>query len=136
MAIAILLLESGVFLLTGSFGLNRFRREEGGGTRAFFNGSIRLDAQSPGPLAGPGERDGGLFHPMAAQSRIQCLFSDMTVRIPQGYSVRTLCSTAFGSISTPKGVQPGFGQVVCVVGDGLQVQMEIRCLFGQVNLLD
>ena len=45
-------------------------------------------------------------------------------------------STAFGSISTPKGVQPGFGQVVCVVGDGLQVQMEIRCLFGQVNLLD
>ena len=29
MAIAILLLESGVFLLTGSFGLNRFRREEG-----------------------------------------------------------------------------------------------------------
>ena len=47
MAIAILLLESGVFLLTGSFGLNRFRREEGGGTRAFFNGSIRLDAQSP-----------------------------------------------------------------------------------------
>lgn len=136
MAIAILLLESGVFLLTGNFGLNRFRREEGGGTRAFFNGSIRLDAQSPDLTLVLGNATVDFSHPMAAQSRIQCLFSDMTVRIPQGYSVRAVCSTAFGSISTPKGVQPGFGQVVCVVGDGLQVQMEIRCLFGQVNLLD
>ena len=136
MAIAILLLESGIFLLTGGFGMNRFRREEGGGMRAFYNGSIRLPAQSPNLILLLSHATVDFSVPMAAQTRVRCLFGDMTLRIPTGYSVRATCSSAFGSITTPKGVQPAFGEAVCVVGDGLQTQMEIQCVFGQVNVLD
>lgn len=39
-------------------------------------------------------------------------------------------------IDTPKGSIPGFGDRVFVVSDGLQAQLELHCVFGQINLLD
>ena len=136
MAIAILLLESGAFLLSGGFGMNRFRRREGGGTCVFFRGSARLSAQSPDFVLILGDAVVDFSQPMPPRSSVFCLFGSMTVRVPEGWSVRANCSSAFGGITTPRGAQPAFGEAVCIVGDGLQAVLDVRCICGQVNLLD
>ena len=73
---------------------------------------------------------------MPPVTRVTCLFSSTTIHVPEGYSVCAACSTAFGQIDTPKGSIPGFGDRVFVVSDGLQAQLELHCVFGQINLLD
>ncbi len=135
-AFAILLLESGVFLLTGGFGMNRTQYASGGGDYVFFNGSIAVGAQSPALNLIFGNATVDLTPPPAPVTRITCLFGNATVRLPQGYAVRTVCTCAFGAVSTPKGSVPGFGDKVYVLGDGLQTQMEVKCVFGQVTILD
>ncbi|MGN1249941.1 MAG: hypothetical protein ACI4XW_07655, partial [Candidatus Spyradocola sp.] len=77
-----------------------------------------------------------LVPPLNRLTSITCLFGSATIRVPQGCSVRAVCQTAFGAISTPAGALPGFGDRVFIVGDGLQTQLEVRCVFGQVTLLD
>jgi predicted membrane protein len=135
-AFAILLLESGVFLLTGGFGMNRTRHASGGGDYVFFNGSIAVDAQSPALNLVFANATVDFAPPPAPITSITCLFGNATVRLPRDYAVRTVCTCAFGSISTPKGGVPGFGDKVFVLGDGLQTQMEVKCVFGQVTILD
>lgn len=135
-ALALLLLLSGLFLITGGFGLAAHRHEQGGGSYLFFNGSIALDASEPEANILFANATVDLTPPLSRLTRVTCLFGNATVRVPQGCSVRAVCETAFGAISTPSGALPGFGSRVFLVGDGLQTQLEIRCLFGQVTLLD
>lgn len=50
-AFAILLLESGVFLVTGGFGLRRGRSAQGSGDYFFYSGEIELPASENAPGA-------------------------------------------------------------------------------------
>lgn len=136
MAFALLMLESGIFLLTGGFGLGKTRHARGGGDYVFFSGNVQLEGQSPRLSAVGSNVVVDLTAPPASLTSINCLMANVTVRLPQGYSLRTVCTTAFGDIRTPKGSLAGFGDRVFVFGDGLQSQMEVHCLFGQVTILD
>ena len=135
-ALALLLLQSGLFLITGGFGLAAHRHEQGGGNYLFFNGTIALDGSEPAVNILFANATVELIPPLNRLTSITCLFGSATIRVPRGCSVRAVCETAFGSISTPAGALPGFGDRVFIVGDGLQTQLEVRCLFGQVTLLD
>lgn len=114
-ALSLLLLQSGLFLVTGGFGLCKKRYAQGGGHFLFYNGSIALGAETP---------DVVLF------------FGNASIRIPENCSVRSVCTAAFGNISSPNGEINGFGNRILIVGDGIQTQLEVQCCFGQVTLLD
>ena len=135
-ALALLLLQSGLFLITGGFGLSAHRHEQGGGNYLFFNGSIALDGSEPDVNILFANATVDLIPPLNRLTSITCLFGSTTIRVPQGCSVRAVCQTAFGAITTPSGALSGFGDRVFIVGDGLQTQLEVRCVFGQVTLLD
>ena len=137
-AFAILLLESGVFLVTGGFGLRRGRSAQGSGDYFFYSGEIELPASENAPALTTAFSNAEIWFTggMPAVTRVTCLFSSTTIHVPEGYSVRAACSTVFGQIDTPKGSIPGFGDRVFVVSDGLQAQLELHCVFGQINLLD
>lgn len=137
-AFAILLLESGMFLLTGGFGLRRGRTAQGGGDYFFYTGEIEIPASDASAETTVAFSNAEIWFTggMPPVTRVTCLFATTTLHIPEGYSVRATCSTAFGQIDTPKGSIPGFGDRVFVVGDGLQAQLELHCVFGQINLLD
>ena len=135
-ALALLLLQSGLFLITGGFSLSAHRHEQGGGNYLFFNGSIALDGSEPDVNILFANATVDLIPPLNRLTSITCLFGSTTIRVPQGCSVRAVCQTAFGAITTPSGALSGFGDLVFIVGDGLQTQLEVRCVFGQVTLLD
>jgi hypothetical protein len=137
-AFAILLLESGVFLVTGGFGLRRGRSAQGSGDYFFYSGEIELPASENAPALITAFSNAEIWFTggMPPVTRVTCLFSSTTIHVPEGYSVRAACSTAFGQIDTPKGSIPGFGDRVFVVSDGLQAQLELHCVFGRINLLD
>ena len=136
-AFAILLLESGVFLVTGGFGLRRGRPHRAAG----------ITSSIPARSSCPPEKRAGAHHRLFQRQDLvhrrdaSRHARDLPVQQhhdprPGGYSVRAACSTAFGQIDTPKGSIPGFGDRVFVVSDGLQAQLELHCVFGQISLLD
>lgn len=135
-ALALLFLQSGLFLVTGGFGLSVERHERGGGHYLFFNGNIVLDASDPQAMLVFGSASIDLLPPLNRLSSVTCVLGSATIRVPENCSVRTVCTTVFGSITSPAGAINGFGDRILVVGDGVQTQLEVKCLFGQVTLLD
>ena len=135
-AAALLCLTSGIFLLTGGFGLRKTRHAAGGGLWLFFNGRLSLD-RDDAPLKLVFSTADIQYHPpMDRIARVYCLFSDALLHIPQGCSVRTVCSTALGDIVTPHGRISGHADRIFIIGDGLQTQMEVRAVFSHITILD
>lgn len=136
LALGLLLLLCGIFILTGGFGMARVRHVTGGGEYVFINGHITVDEDLPKAVIVLGNAIIDVTSPAASITHITCVLGNATVHLPQGYSMRTVCSTAFGSINAPDGSLQGFGDRIFMIGDGLQAQMQVNCVFGQVNLLD
>lgn len=135
-ALSLLLLQSGLFLVTGGFGLCKKRYAQGGGHFLFYNGSIALGAETPDVVLFFGNADIDLLPPLNRLSTVICIFGNASIRIPENCSVRSVCTAAFGNISSPNGEINGFGNRILIVGDGIQTQLEVQCCFGQVTLLD
>lgn len=135
-ALTLLALESAAFFLTDGFGLHRSRRASGSGTYALFNGRIGLSAQDKELSLLLSSADVDFTAPIPKIASIRCALSSATIRIPEGWSVRTVCRSALGSVSTPAGNLRGLEERVLVIGDGLQAQMEVRCLLSEVRILD
>lgn len=134
-ALALLALESAAFFLTDGFGLGRYRYASGG-VHALFNGRIALTAQDHDLSLVLSSADIDLSAPMPKVASVRCAFSAVTIRIPEGWAVRTVCRSALSSVSTPAGNLRGLEERVLVIGDGLQAQMEVRCFFSEVRILD
>ena len=135
-AAALLCLLSGIFLLTGGFGLRMNRHASGGGLWLFFNGRLTIEEDDAPLKILFSTADVHYQMPMDRITRVTCILSDATLHIPQGCSVRTVCRTNFGDITTPQGRISGHDDRIFIVGDGLQTQMEVRAILSHVTLLD
>ena len=134
-ALALLFLESGVFLLTGSFGLYAPKRSSGG-RHLFLTGRISLAHDAPVTTLLCSNVHVDLTAPMPKVTYIRSAFSNVTVRIPEGHSVRTVCQSALSTVETPHETLRGFADRVLIIGDGLQSQLVVQSLFSQLRILD
>ena len=134
-ALALLFFESGAFLLTGCFGLRASRRTIGG-RHVFFTGRIALQHNAPETTLLFGSAHVDLTAPLPRVAYIRSVFSVITVHVPEGCSVRTVCQSAFSTVETPHETLHGFSDRVLIIGDGMQSQLVIQSLFSQLRLLD
>ena len=81
-AFAILLLESGVFLVTGGFGLRRGRSAQGSGDYFFYSGEIELPASENAPALTTAFSNAEIWFTcgMPPVTRVTCLFSSTSRR--------------------------------------------------------
>ena len=135
-ALALLFLQSGLYLITGGFGLGIHRTITGSGFHAFFSGHIVLDTDDPALTLLFSTANVGLSAPMPKLTRVCCAFSTVTIRLPEGWSVRTVCRSALSAVTTPHDFHRGFFDHVSIIGDGFQSQMEIKCFLSEVRILD
>ena len=135
-ALVLLCVQSVLFLIAGGLGFYRKRSVRAGGKRLCFSGSIALPASSPELSLLLSEAAVELVPPLARLTRITCIFSDVTIRIPEGCSVRTVCRSTLSSVAAPSGLIGLNDERVLIIGDGLQTQMEVRCFCSKVTLRD
>ena len=134
-ALALLFLESGLFLIAAAFGLGR-PRTASGGTHAFFAGRIVLTADAPALSLLLSTAEVDLIAPLPKLTTVRCAFSTVTIRLPEGWSVRTVCRSALSTVTTPHDFHRGFFDHVCIIGDGFGAQMELKCFLSEVRILD
>ena len=135
LALALLFLQSGLFLIAAAFGLGKPRTATGG-THAFFNGRIALAANAPALTLLLSTAEVDLPAPLPKLTRVCCAFSTVTIRLPEGWSVRTVCRSTLSTITTPHDFHRGFFDHVTIIGDGFQSQMELKCFLSEVRILD
>ena len=135
-AVVLLLIESAVFLLTGGFGLSNHRSIASGGRHILFCGRITLSADEPDLSLILCTADVDLSAPLPPLTTLFCAFSTVTIRLPEGWSVRTVCHSSLSTITTPHDTYRGFCDRTLILGDGLQAQMELKCLCSDVRILD
>ncbi len=133
-ATALLLLESGVFLLI--FGGRKTALRRGGGKFLFMHGRVLPSQQDTNVTVCFSDADIELPSVLPPEMEVRCFFSNCVVRLPQGRSVRAQCSVSFGDMQTPEGALSGFGEKVLIVGDGPQSLLRLRCCFGSLTLYD
>lgn len=135
-ALLLLCILSLAFLIAGSFGLYRSKSVPGGGRYICFMGNIELPKESDALTVFFSEAAVTLAPPLARLTCIVCIGSEVTIRIPEGCSVRTVCRSTLSSVTSPAGLLHLFEERVLVIGDGPQTQLEVKCLFSKVTLLD
>ena len=133
---AILLLLSGFSLLTNGFGTRKTTAEQGGENFFFFSGTVNAQPKDERVQLFFSSAVVELSNPPREGMEVLCAFGDVRIRVPEGHSVRAQCSCAFGNIETPRGGIPGFGERSVLVGDGLQANITVHCVFGQITLVD
>lgn len=136
-AFALLLLMSGISLIT-----NGARRKKNvyrplSGVQFFANGTVILDEETSEFTSVFSDAEIELSRDrMPKELAVNSLFGRTILRVPEGYSARVEGTAVFGVLELPEGQIPAFGDKTCIVGDGLQIKLRVTSIFGYARVMD
>lgn len=135
-AFAILLMESGVYLLLRTFrGTGKHHRVARGVNLLFF-GVVKAEPADDQIAIALADAVLELPNDMPSETKIDVICARLRIKLPQGWSARVQGEAVFSAISTPEGAISGIGEKVFLLGDGQQCRVHVNAVLASVEIID